>query len=117
MCLISLCTRGALDTWSRGRSTAALGGNVWVIALSVAVVVVANCGASAYIARAPVYGVRQKVTQIAIIWFVPIVGAAFCSYFLYSDRRAIAHRRPESSDSSITESDAIQYGRDHHGGR
>jgi len=26
MCGISLCTRGALDTWSRGRSTAALGG-------------------------------------------------------------------------------------------
>ena len=25
MCVISLCTRGALDTWSRGRSTAALG--------------------------------------------------------------------------------------------
>ena len=25
MCGISLCTRGALDTWSRGRSTAALG--------------------------------------------------------------------------------------------
>jgi LPXTG-motif cell wall-anchored protein len=24
MCVISLCTRGALDTWSRGRSTAAL---------------------------------------------------------------------------------------------
>ena len=28
MCVISLCTRGALDTWSRGRSTAALGGNI-----------------------------------------------------------------------------------------
>ena len=25
MCVISLCTRGALDRWSRGRSTAALG--------------------------------------------------------------------------------------------
>lgn len=25
MCVISLCTRGALDAWSRGRSTAALG--------------------------------------------------------------------------------------------
>jgi hypothetical protein len=25
MCVTSLCTRGALDTWSRGRSTAALG--------------------------------------------------------------------------------------------
>jgi hypothetical protein len=28
MCAISLCTRGALDTWSRRRSTAALGGSV-----------------------------------------------------------------------------------------
>ena len=28
MCAISLCTRGALDAWSRRRSTAALGGNV-----------------------------------------------------------------------------------------
>src|SRR6187431_2877016 len=28
MCGISLCTRGALDTWSRGRSTAALGGTI-----------------------------------------------------------------------------------------
>ena len=26
MCVITLCTRGALDTWSRGRSTAALCG-------------------------------------------------------------------------------------------
>src|SRR5205809_91891 len=26
MCVTSLCTRGALDTWSRGRSTAALCG-------------------------------------------------------------------------------------------
>jgi hypothetical protein len=26
MCVITLCTRGALDTWSRGRSTAALYG-------------------------------------------------------------------------------------------
>lgn len=33
MCGISLCTRGALDTWSRGRSTAALGGNARVIAV------------------------------------------------------------------------------------
>src|SRR5690349_12228372 len=28
MCAISLCTRGALDTWSRRRSTAALGDKV-----------------------------------------------------------------------------------------
>jgi hypothetical protein len=28
MCVTSLCTRGALDTWSRRRSTAALGGNL-----------------------------------------------------------------------------------------
>ena len=28
MCVTSLCTRGALDTWPRGRSTAALGGTI-----------------------------------------------------------------------------------------
>src|SRR5689334_25407546 len=33
MCVTSLCTRGALDTWSRGRSTAALGGEPYWIAL------------------------------------------------------------------------------------
>jgi len=31
MCVTSLCTRGALDTWSRGRSTAALGVTIAVI--------------------------------------------------------------------------------------
>ena len=34
MCVTSLCTRGALDTWPRGRSTAALGGNGNVTATS-----------------------------------------------------------------------------------
>lgn len=34
MCVISLCTRGALDTWSRGRSTAALGANAHPIAMN-----------------------------------------------------------------------------------
>src|SRR5262245_7782599 len=29
MCVTSLCTRAALDTWSRGRRTAALGGIMW----------------------------------------------------------------------------------------
>jgi len=33
MCVTSLCTRGALDTWSRGRSTAALGAVIKFIAL------------------------------------------------------------------------------------
>src|SRR5687767_8082388 len=28
MCVISLCTRGALDAWARGRSTAALCGTI-----------------------------------------------------------------------------------------
>ena len=36
MCVISLCTRGALDTWPRGRSTAALGDSMSTIAISAA---------------------------------------------------------------------------------
>jgi phosphate/sulfate permease len=89
---------------------------VWVIALSISLIIV-NCAVSAYVVRAPVYGVRQKVSQILIIWLVPVFGAALCGYFLYSDRRAIVHRRPESSDSSITQSQAVEFGRgDHHGG-
>ena len=32
MCVISLCTRGALDTWSRGRSTAAFGDRLGILA-------------------------------------------------------------------------------------
>ena len=49
MCVISLCTRGALDTWSRGRSTAALGGNLKRLAYfgvgSLCVVAIASAGA------------------------------------------------------------------------
>jgi len=49
MCGISLCTRGALDAWSRGRGTAALGGNLkrlaYLAAASFCVVVIASASA------------------------------------------------------------------------
>jgi ribosomal protein S18 acetylase RimI-like enzyme len=34
MCVIALCTRGALDSWSRGRSTAALGAKETAVVLN-----------------------------------------------------------------------------------
>ena len=41
MCVTSLCTRGALDTWSRGRSTAALAGNLMHIPVRTLVLLLA----------------------------------------------------------------------------
>ena len=83
--------------------------HVMVIALSIALMVVAaNCAASIYVGRTSVYALRQKVVQIALIWAVPFLGAALCSYFLYCDRREVERGSPESSDSSITEGEAIR---------
>jgi predicted RNA-binding Zn-ribbon protein involved in translation (DUF1610 family) len=70
MCVISLCTRGALDSWPRGRSTAALGamfdksviartGQKWKLALAIALVI---AGAATLL-----IGLNAKAAGIAIL--------------------------------------------------
>jgi hypothetical protein len=60
MCVILLCTRGALDTWSRGRSTAAL----YVMKNTLVALLAASVGAAAS-AQDAAPNVSPSIAQVA----------------------------------------------------
>ena len=78
-----------------------------------------NVASSMYIGKAPAYELSQKKLQIAIIWFVPIMGAAFCSYFLWWDRKKHVHKNEIGNITAFSNTDAIghYFGANHRGGR
>ncbi len=52
-----------------------------------------NLMVSISISRAANYRPRQKATQIAMLWMVPVVGAFFCAYFLRTDPANLPYER------------------------
>lgn len=82
-------------------------------------IITINLAASLYIGRAPGYERSQKSLQIVLIWILPVVGAAFFSYFLWHDRKVQRLTRQIGNHTSISNSDAVrQYGAaNHRGGR
>ena len=63
MCVISLCTRGALDTWLRGRSTAALG--VMLTFIAIALVVFLASGLVTTLVLSRVMGARPSLPRVS----------------------------------------------------
>lgn len=93
----------------------------WIfIAIFLAVlIVIANVAATYYIKSAPAYEPSQKKIQLIIVWLVPILGAAFFSYFLWQDRKKYRYQKQVGNNTSITNQDAVSYyfGANHRGGR
>ncbi len=90
-----------------------------LIGILVLGVVALNVAASVYISKAPAYEPIQKKFQIVIIWLLPILGAAFCSYFLWNDRKNHKYEKKVGNNTAFSSSDEINHhaGANHGGGR
>ncbi len=90
-----------------------------VLGIVVLIVIATNIASSVYINRAPAYEPIQKKVQITIIWLVPILGAAFCSYFLWCDRKNYKYEKKVGNNTAFSRSDEIRHhaGANHRGGR
>ena len=71
--------------------------------LLVAVVVLVNAVASVVVLRIPVFSTQQRLLQLALIWFVPIIGAIVCAAFASS--QALGAASPSTMDPLYLPSD------------
>jgi hypothetical protein len=55
-----------------------------LIHLLIAVVVLVNVIASVAVLRVSVFSTQQRLLQLVLIWFVPIIGAVVCAAFASS---------------------------------
>lgn len=85
------------------------------LALSVAVLIliIANVAVTMSIARTDVYTPNQKLAQLAIVWLLPILGAALIYAVLRSSRE---HSNSRSQHVSETNTEGEYVGQSHSAG-
>lgn len=83
--------------------------NDYILDIFLVVLALINTLASSYIIYAPGYGKSQKISQVILIWLLPVFGAAFFSAFLWFDRLEYRYVRDEDANrKAISNTETVE---------